>query len=197
MNRRVVLDNWKWIVESVQKSFPALIRRGFAEANRVILEGTPTDEKNVSVLNLKATTKLMRNIPWGCRDNSRGDFKRGFKLCAMARQDRENGYLENFCVAHFGVASNDEVERRGVALPPNETDLSQSSTSLRGPTKMRSPRSLELIVLDTIAHRACEHNLRMMMPGMPSEKHARTLNCSAQGRPEGIVRLPSSLPVKC
>jgi hypothetical protein len=65
MNRGIVLDNRKRVVESVQKIFPALIPRRFAEANRVVLKATPTDEENVSVLNFKATTKLMRNIPRG------------------------------------------------------------------------------------------------------------------------------------
>ena len=93
MNRCIVLYDWKRVVEAVQKIPPILIRQGFAEANRVVLKSAPTDDKNISVLNFKATTKLMRNIPRGRRDNSRGDFKRGFKLCAMARQDRQNRYL--------------------------------------------------------------------------------------------------------
>jgi hypothetical protein len=41
--------------------------------------------------------------------------------------------------------SNDEVERRGVALPTNEADLSQSST-LSLVHRRRGPRSLEPIV---------------------------------------------------
>jgi hypothetical protein len=64
-NRGIVFDNRERIVESVQKFLPALIPRRFSEANRVVLKATPTDEKNVSVLNFKATTKLMRNIPRG------------------------------------------------------------------------------------------------------------------------------------
>src|ERR1700742_1768325 len=43
-------------------------------------------------------------------------------------------------------ASNDEVERCGVALPANEADLSQSSTSSLA-HRRRDPRSLEPIVM--------------------------------------------------
>ena len=93
MNRCIVLDNWEWVVKSVQKIFPTLIRRGLAEANRVVLKRTPTDEKNVFVPNFEATTKLVRNIARRGRDNSRSDFKRDFKLCTMAREDRQNRYL--------------------------------------------------------------------------------------------------------
>ena len=43
------------------------------------------------------------------------------------------------------VSSNDEVERRGVALPINEADLSQSSIPSLA-HRRRAPRSLEPIV---------------------------------------------------
>jgi hypothetical protein len=42
------------------------------------------------------------------------------------------------------LASNDEVERRGVALPQNEDPLSKSSTPSLA-YRSRTPRSLELL----------------------------------------------------
>jgi hypothetical protein len=57
------------------------------------------------------------------------------------------------------VSPNDEVERRGGALPTNEADLFQSSTSLLGSSEMILPRSLEPIVRQqAIGHRYASGN---------------------------------------
>ena len=59
------------------------------------------------------------------------------------RQNSRNGYRELTLVRTY--SSNDEVERRGVALTRNEAALSQSSTPSLAHRRC-GPRSLEPIV---------------------------------------------------
>ena len=90
-----MLDRGEGVIEMMKQAAPPLILGRLSKPDRMILDGPPMDQQNVSVRDLHTATQLVREVSGHRRYDSRCLVESGFKVNASCRADIQDCNLKD------------------------------------------------------------------------------------------------------